>query len=74
MSGKSTNDTEYTVNCRECDFLSIEPDMQNADRVRDGHELEMFSWRGTGESCGPCAVAPIRSIDTGTEQNGDDSE
>lgn len=52
---------KFLVNCQTCDFWSVEPDMQNADRVRDGHEMEMFNWRGDSEPCGPCAVALIRS-------------
>ena len=56
--------SEYIVNCRECDFSAVEPDIQNADRVRDGHEMEMFNWRGDSEACGPCAVAPIRTVGT----------
>jgi len=68
--GQSVDGTEYVVNCRECDFWSIQPDMQNADRVRDGHEKEMFNWHPDEESCGPCAVAAIRTVDTGTDHGG----
>jgi len=60
--GTATDGTKYIINCRECDFWSIEPDMQNADRVRDGHELEMFNWRDDSEPCGPCVVAPMRRV------------
>jgi aerobic-type carbon monoxide dehydrogenase small subunit (CoxS/CutS family) len=56
-----TDSVNYIVNCRECHFYSVEPDMRNADIVRDYHEMDMFNLGEEQESCGPCAIAPMRS-------------
>ena len=51
--------TEHIVNCRTCEYASIQPDMQNADLARDQHEKGMFNWRGDSEPCGPCAISRL---------------